>query len=174
MIANTLLFKIKFLLKKYRVVLSFLVVMVILYYHCLPEPLFKEPYSTVLHARKGELLSASIARDGQWRFPEVDTVPSKFAQALITFEDKRFWSHPGVDILSLGRSLIQNSKARKVVSGGSTISMQVIRLSRKRKSRTVFEKVIELILATRLELRYSKPQILSLYASHAPFGGRTS
>ncbi len=58
-----------------------------------------------------------------------------------------------------------------IVSGGSTITMQVIRLSRKGKRRTVFEKIIEMVLATRLELRYSKQEILGLYASHAPFGG---
>jgi penicillin-binding protein 1C len=62
-------------------------------------------------------------------------------------------------------------KAGKIVSGGSSISMQVIRLARKGKSRTYLEKLIEIILATRLELRYSKNEILNIYASHAPFGG---
>lgn len=148
-----------------------IIILVIGYYLCLPFSLFKDPYSTVLEDYRGELLSASIATDGQWRFPLLDTVPEKFAKALITYEDKRFWSHPGVDILSLGRALKQNVTSGKVISGGSTITMQVIRLSRKGKSRTVLEKIIESILATRLELRYSKAQILALYASHAPFGG---
>jgi penicillin-binding protein 1C len=71
----------------------------------------------------------------------------------------------------LTRAIKQNISSGKIVSGGSTISMQVIRLSRKNKSRTYFEKVIEIILATRLELRYSKEEILELYSSHAPFGG---
>lgn len=141
------------------------------YYFSLPRTLFNEPYSTVLQAKSGELLSASIARDGQWRFPPAREVPSKFEEALILFEDKRFFSHPGVDILSLGRAMRQNIRAGRIVSGGSTISMQVIRLSRQAKSRTVFEKMIEMVLATRLELRYSKKEILALYGSHAPYGG---
>lgn len=153
------------------VVLIILVLLLIFYYFSLPQKLFTDPYSTVLLARNGELMSASIASDGQWRFPQNDSVSEKFVAALVAFEDKRFWKHPGVDVLSLGRALQQNLKAGKIVSGGSTISMQVIRLSRKGRSRTVFEKVIEMILATRLELRYSKNEIISLYAAHAPFGG---
>jgi penicillin-binding protein 1C len=157
--------------KYYRVLLGVILLLTIAYYFSLPDKLFEDPYSTVLEACEGELLTATIASDGQWRFPESDSVPSKFAAALTTFEDKRFFYHPGVDILSLGRAIKQNLSAGRIVSGGSTISMQVIRLSRKGKPRTLFEKAIELILATRLEFRYSKQEILSLYASHAPFGG---
>jgi penicillin-binding protein 1C len=137
----------------------------------LPERIFNESYSAVLEASDGQLLSATIAADGQWRFPEIDSVPSRFAEALIAFEDKRFYYHPGVDPLSMGRALIQNISEGKVVSGGSTITMQVIRLSRKSSSRNVLEKIVEMILATRLELAHSKGEILSMYASHAPFGG---
>lgn len=141
------------------------------YYYCLPEQLFADPYSTVLEDVQGELLSASIAKDGQWRFPEAQAVPDKFAKALITYEDKRFFEHPGVDPLALLRAARQDVAARSVVSGGSTLSMQVIRLSRKGRSRNAWEKIIEIVLATRLEWRYTKGEILSLYASHAPFGG---
>lgn len=151
--------------------LSTCIIIVMVYAFSLPQQLFNEPYSSVLQASKGELLSASIARDGQWRFPQSDTVPQKFIDALITFEDKRFYSHPGVDVLALSRAIEQNVRAGKIVSGGSTITMQVIRLSRKKHSRTFYEKFKESILATRLELRYSKDEILSLYAAHAPFGG---
>lgn len=146
-------------------------ILIIFYWFSLSKELFNDPYSTILQSKDGQLLSASIARDGQWRFPETDSVPNKFTEALITFEDKRFYSHPGIDIFSLARAFKQNINARKVVSGGSTISMQVIRLSRKGQSRTFLEKLIEIILATRLEIRYSKEEILALYASHAPFGG---
>ncbi|MFZ6012138.1 MAG: penicillin-binding protein 1C [Bacteroidota bacterium] len=157
---------------KYRKILVLIFLLVsIAYYFALPEELFTDPYSTVLESHRHELLGASIAADGQWRFPLNDSVPSKFAEALIAFEDKRFWNHPGVDIFSMGRAMQQNIKALKVVSGGSTITMQVIRLSRKNRSRTLFEKGIELVLATRLEFRYSKKEILALYAAHAPFGG---
>lgn len=143
----------------------------IAYTFSLPEKIFDEPYSTVLEARDGELLSASIAPDGQWRFPENEKVPAKFAEALITFEDQRFYWHPGVDPIALVRALIQNTKAGETVSGGSTISMQVIRLSRRPPSRSIFQKCLEMVLATRLEWSYSKEEILALYSSHAPFGG---
>ena len=146
-------------------------IMVVLYFFCLPSPLFEDPYSTVLESRDGQLLSASIARDGQWRFPEVQHVSEKFATAIITYEDKRFRSHPGVDPLSLVRAMRQNIRHGRVVSGGSTLSMQVIRLSRKGQSRSVLEKLIEVVMATRLTLRYSKDEVLALYAAHAPFGG---
>jgi penicillin-binding protein 1C len=151
--------------------LSIAALLFILYYFLLPSKLFNDPYSTVLQDRDGELLSAAIAADGQWRFPENQNVPDKFSEALILFEDKRFRNHPGIDPVSFGRALKQNLEAGEVVSGGSTISMQVIRLSRKGTSRNIFEKLIEMVLATRLELRHSKDEILALYAAHAPFGG---
>jgi len=138
---------------------------------CLPEPLFDAPVSTVLTDRQGKLLDARIASDGQWRFPARDTVPEKFAACITTFEDKRFWYHPGVDPLALARAIWLNLSQGEVVSGGSTLTMQVIRLSRQGKARTVGEKLIEIVLATRATLRYRKARILALYASHAPFGG---
>ncbi len=141
-----------------------------LYYSALPVQLFRTPYSYVLEDRDGNLLSATVAADGQWRFPLIQHVPEKFAKAIVLYEDKRFYQHFGVDVLALARAIRQNLKAGKVVSGGSTLTMQVIRLSRK-ESRTYLEKIIELILATRLEFAYSKDEILNLYASHAPFGG---
>jgi penicillin-binding protein 1C len=138
---------------------------------CLPKDLFKGvSYSTVVESAEGELLGARIAADGQWRFPPCDTVPGRFATALVQFEDRQFWWHPGVNPVAMGRALLQNLHSGHVVSGGSTLSMQVIRLSRQ-KERTVWQKLIESVLAMRLELRYPKRRILALYASHAPFGG---
>ncbi len=144
---------------------------VVTYYSCLPDPLFKDPYSHVLEDRNGGLLSARIATDGQWRFPETDSIPHKFKIALVLQEDQRFYSHWGVDPLALLRAARQNIEAGEVVSGGSTITMQVVRLSRKGKPRTVIQKLIEITLATRLELRASKNEVISLYANHAPYGG---
>ena len=141
------------------------------YWFCLPNPLFSDPTCMVLEDKDGNLLGARIAADGQWRFPQIDSVPNKFAQAIITFEDKRFYSHLGIDIRAFFRAIQQNISNSKIVSGGSTLSMQTIRMSRKGKSRNLFQKLIEAILATRLELRYSKDEILQLYTSHAPFGG---
>jgi penicillin-binding protein 1C len=159
------------LINRFWKLLLFFFTAVILYYFSLPKTLFSDPYSTVLEDQDKNLLSASIAADGQWRFPEEASVPNKFREAIVLYEDKRFYNHFGVDPLSIGRAIQQDIKAGKIVSGGSTLSMQVIRMARKNKSRTVFEKLIEIVLATRLEFRHSKKEILALYASHAPFGG---
>jgi penicillin-binding protein 1C len=140
------------------------------YIFALPFQLFHDPLSTVLEDSKGKLLGARIAPDGQWRFPFDAVIPDKFSKALIQYEDRHFYHHPGFNPGSLFRALRQDIRQRRAVSGGSTLSMQVIRLSRKRKSRTLYQKIIELILATRLEFRYSKEEILALYASNAPFG----
>ena len=111
------------------------------YWFCLPSPLFKDPTSMVLEDKGGNLLGARIAADGQWRFPHSEQVPEKFKKAIIEFEDRRFYSHFGVDPIGIGRALKQNVKAGKIVSGGSTLSMQVIRISRKGKKRSLFQKI---------------------------------
>jgi len=151
--------------------LSLLVVLGVWFYFSLPSPLFTTTYSSLLEDRNGTLLGARISEDEQWRFPLTTEVPDKFKQCLIHFEDKRFYSHPGVDPLALGRALQLNMQQGRVVSGGSTLTMQVIRLSRGNPSRTYFEKLKEALLALRLEFSYSKDEILALYAAHAPFGG---
>jgi len=152
------------------ILISIGVLFLLFFWFSLPRPLFKTPTSTVIEDENGKLLGAKIANDGQWRFPNNNKVPEKYAKSLIQFEDSRFYYHLGFDPVSFVRALYQNIKSKKVVSGGSTISMQVIRLSRKNKHRTFFEKIIEVFLATRLELTYSKKKILALYASNAPFG----
>ena len=151
-------------------IISTLAVLLACYLACLPRHLFQSPVCAVLESSDGTLLGARIAADGQWRFPAIDTVPEKFAKCIITFEDKRFRRHFGVDPLAVGRALRMNAAAGKVRSGASTITMQTIRLSRGDRDRTIGEKIIEAILATRLELRCSKDKILALYASNAPFG----
>jgi penicillin-binding protein 1C len=137
----------------------------------LPSPLFADPLSTIVLARDGSLLGARIADDGQWRFPPADTIPDKYRRALIAFEDRRFDMHPGVDPLALARAVRSNIAQGRVVSGGSTLSMQVVRLSRGERSRGYVDKAIEALLALRLELQYSKNEIAALHAGHAPFGG---
>ncbi len=136
----------------------------------LPNPLFDTPYSTVLLSESGELLGASIATDEQWRFPSLDSLPEKYIQSITYFEDEYFFYHPGVNPVSLARAFIQNISSGTVISGASTITMQVIRLQRNEK-RTIYEKLIEMMLAVRLELGYSKDEILILHASQAPYGG---
>ena len=138
---------------------------------CIPVPRFDKPYSTVLTARDGELLGAKIADDGQWRFPATNNYSQKYVDCLLEYEDRWFYYHPGFNPISFVKALIANIKAGEVVRGGSTISMQVVRMSRDNPPRTYREKIWEVILALRLELHYSKQSILDMYAANAPFGG---
>jgi penicillin-binding protein 1C len=138
---------------------------------CVPRPLFREDYSTVIESREGELLDARISKDGQWRFPAPDSVPHRFSKCIITFEDVYFYRHPGINPVSLVRALIQDIRAGKIVSGGSTITMQVARLARDGKRRNVWNKLVEMIWAINLEMRFPKKEILKMYVTHAPFGG---
>lgn len=148
-----------------------IVFLFLLWLFCLPENLFENtPYSTVVTDKNGELIGARVADDGQWRFPPCDTLPEKFVQALVEFEDRNFYSHCGVSPSALVRAVVQNVRNGRVVSGGSTITMQVIRLSNP-QPRNLWQKILEMFKATRLESRYTKDKILRMYASHAPFGG---
>ncbi|MBU2937926.1 penicillin-binding protein 1C [Lacinutrix sp. C3R15] len=158
-------------IKQHKIKTVILAALLLVYYFCLPKPLFKDPTATVITSANNELLGAQIAKDGQWRFPENNVVPEKFKTCIIQFEDEYFYKHPGFNPISIFKALKQNIQSGKVKRGGSTITQQVIRLSRKGQPRTYFEKIKEMILATRLELRESKEQILALYSSHAPFGG---
>ncbi len=147
------------------------IVLILFFWFCLPKNLFNTPTSKVLEDKSGNLLGARIAKDGQWRFPDIEHVPEKYTQCLINFEDKYFYRHAGVNPFSLVRAVASNLKNKKVVSGGSTITMQVIRMSRQGSARNVWNKIIEAIQATRLEMTHSKSEILKLYASNAPYGG---
>ncbi len=155
---------------RYYLLAAFLILLGV-WWFCLPDELFDDPTSTVLMDRDGNILGARIASDGQWRFPAREKVPYKFEQAIIQFEDRDFYDHMGFSFKAFGRALKQNIQAGEVVSGGSTISMQTIRISRKGKSRNVFEKMVEVFQSTRMEISYSKDEILAMYASNAPMGG---
>ncbi len=160
-------------IKNRKLFLLFIIpVLILLVFLAIPvRTLFNDPASTVVLDRNGKLLGAKIATDAQWRFPHTRKVPEKFEKALIAFEDKRFYYHPGIDILAVARALHLNMKSGQKISGASTLTMQVVRLSRKGKPRTIAEKIVEAWLALRLEIHYSKEEILSLYVSNAPFGG---
>lgn len=155
---------------KYRISIPVFCVLFVWYLFCLPSPLFDVPYSTVVTDKNGDLLGARIAQDEQWRFAPSDSLPEKYKVSLMTFEDQYFKYHIGINPVSMLRAIKQNFSKKKIVSGASTISMQTIRLSRN-EDRTFSEKIIEMIMATRLELSYSKDEIMRLYASHAPMGG---
>ena len=136
----------------------------------LPKKLFTAPTSYVIEDSEGNLLNATIAADGQWRFPYNKKVPPHFIDCITAYEDKRFFSHSGVDMSAIGRAVVANIRSSKATQGGSTLTMQVMRLSQKNNTRSIWNKVKESILAFRLEFSYTKNDILALYASNAPFG----
>ena len=140
-------------------------------FFALPAPLFPGFYSRVIFDRDGGLLSAGIAGDGQWRFPPEDRIPEKFITALVLYEDKRFFSHNGIDLPAIARAVRLNLSRGEIVSGASTLTMQVMRLQRSGRPRTYREKILEMLLAMRLTVEYDKKEVLRLFASHAPFGG---
>jgi penicillin-binding protein 1C len=157
-------------IKKHKIKTAIGCILMVVYYFSLPKQLFENQYATVIESSDGQLIGAKIAADGQWRFPQTDSVPNKFEKCIVAFEDRYFYKHIGFNPGAMYHAFLQNRKANKVVRGGSTLTQQVIRLHRNGKKRTYFEKVIEVILSTRLELRHSKEEILALYAAHAPFG----
>lgn len=133
--------------------------------------LLDDPHSVIVESADGDLLSAQIASDGQWRFPIVEEVPERFAAAITAYEDERFYYHLGVDPLAIVRAFYHNVKEGRVVSGASTLSMQLIRLSYRHAPRTISQKLKEMLYATKMETRYSKRRILRYYSTYAPFGG---
>ncbi len=136
----------------------------------IPSYLLKKTkdYSYALYDKDGILLGARVASDEQWRF-EPSEVPEKFKKAIINYEDKRFYYHIGVDFLSIGRAIKQNVQNNRIVSGGSTITMQTIRLLLGNPKRTYMQKIKEAFIAVIFELRFSKKKILELYSTYAPF-----
>ena len=142
----------------------------IVYWLWLPSKLFQQPSSKVLVDRRGELLAAKIAEDGQWRFPASDSVPFRFKQCILQFEDEYFYRHPGFNPVSLGKAFKHNAGEHAGKRGGSTITMQVARMMHPNQARTYWLKMVEILLAVRIELSYSKEEILALYCGEAPFG----
>jgi penicillin-binding protein 1C len=156
--------------KKKKALASLAIIFLIIFYFILPHKLFKTPTSYVIEDANGNLLNATIAADGQWRFPYNKNVPQHFADCITTYEDKRFFVHAGVDMSAIARAIKANINGSKTTQGGSTLSMQVIRMALQNDSRSIWNKMKESVLAMRLEFSYSKNEILGLYASNAPFG----
>ena len=123
--------------------------------------------------RHGKLLRAYAMPDGRWRLP-VDAakqVDPGYRDLLLAYEDRRFWTHHGVDLWALGRAAFQLVTQGRIVSGGSTITMQVARLIEPRRERSVTAKLRQIVRAVQLERQLSKADILDLYLALAPFGG---
>lgn len=137
---------------------------------CLPK-LEVPPFSPVLMDASDEVLCTQLTRDEKWRLPiHLKDVPPLYLKMLLNYEDKRFYIHPGIDPIALSRAVWQWAKNGRIISGGSTITMQTVRLIKPRP-RTFFYKIEEILLALRLECLYSKNEILTMYLSLAPYGG---
>ena len=165
-------------LKKIIITCIFLLVILFVWLQFVPLPgaLQHNQYARVLLSSDGALLGAQIASDHQWRFAPVETLPDKYREAVLTFEDKNFYHHFGIDPTAIGRALLSNIRRGHVVSGGSTITLQLARLLRQESleiapPRNMLSKVIETFIALQLEWRFSKTEILRDYTNHAPFGG---
>lgn len=136
-----------------------------------PVTLEYQPRACVVLSRDHIPLRAFADENGIWRYPiRIKEVSTKYIEALIGYEDRFFYSHPGVNPLSLGRALFQYIKYGRIISGGSTLTMQTARLIRK-APRTLPGKFIQILTAFQLEYHFSKDQILNYYLNHAPFGG---
>ena len=138
-----------------------------------PVPLGEDiTYSTLVVDRNGKLLRPFITKDGFWRLPVTSAdVDPRFLAMLIAYEDKRFFEHSGVDPRALARAIWQAVSHGRIVSGGSTLTMQVARLLEPRPERRISDKLAEMIRAIQIEQRLSKQQILDLYLTLAPYGG---
>jgi penicillin-binding protein 1C len=129
--------------------------------------------STTIVDRRGKLLRAYAMADGRWRLPVNATtdVDPTYLKLLFAYEDRRFHSHAGVDPLALGRAAVQLVTRGHIVSGGSTITMQLARLMEPRRQRSVSAKLSQIVRAIEIERQMNKGQILNLYLAMAPFGG---
>ena len=139
-----------------------------------PLPLAQaQQVSTTIIDRNGKLLRAYAMADGRWRLPvdaKTDVDPG-YRKLLLAYEDRRFWSHAGVDPFALGRAAFQLVTRGHIVSGGSTITMQLARLMEPRRQRSVYAKLRQMVRALEIERQLTKDQILDLYLALAPYGG---
>lgn len=133
---------------------------------------FNTDFARVVYAEE-RIIGATVSSDQQWRIRCEGDVPDKLATSIRLFEDEYFHYHPGVNPFSLFKALVANIRAHSVVRGGSTITMQLARIYLGNKPRTYSQKLVEIFYAFAIEVRYSKSEILELYAQYAPFGGNT-
>lgn len=137
----------------------------------LPLDALDRPSSTLVFDRNGRLMQAFISSDDMWRIKTpLNQISPYLQQSLLGIEDRSFYWHPGVNPLALVRAIRQNIAAGRIVSGGSTLTMQIARLMEP-KRRTLGAKVWEVLRAFQLELRYSKRRLLEIYYNIAPYGG---
>lgn len=133
---------------------------------------FESRFAHILYA-ENKILSAQVSEDQQWRIQCEGDLPEKLATTLKLFEDQYFDYHFGINPVSILKAIRDNRKAGRTVRGGSTITMQLARIHEGNRPRTYKQKIKEMCLALAIELKYSKKEILYLYAQHAPYGGNT-
>ncbi len=138
-----------------------------------PPPLDKaETVSAEVVDADGQLLRAFATPEGLWRLKTIAAdVDPQFLKMLVAYEDRRFYSHAGVDLQAMARAALQLATNHRIVSGASTLSMQVARLIEPRQGRSLSAKILQIARAIQIERRLSKEQILDLYLTHAPYGG---
>ncbi|HEU4470550.1 MAG TPA: transglycosylase domain-containing protein, partial [Flavisolibacter sp.] len=128
-------------------------------------------YSTTITDANGEVIHAFLTSDEKWRMrTELDEISPLLRQTIIAKEDRYFYSHPGVNLLAVGRAAFNNVLSLKRTSGASTITMQVARALEPRR-RNMLSKCIEVFRAFQLEWKYSKDEILQIYLNLVPYGG---
>lgn len=136
-----------------------------------PLPMPEDGMARVVLASDGTPLWRFADKEGVWRYPiTINQVSPYYIEALLTYEDRWFYDHPGINPIALGRAFWQNLTGGKIISGGSTLSMQVARLIDPH-SRTYWGKIRQIFRTMQLEWHYTKPQILTLYLNRAPYGG---
>jgi penicillin-binding protein 1C len=137
-----------------------------------PPPIAVGALSPEVLDRDGALLRAYAAPDGRWRLEaDADKLDPQFLKMLVAYEDRRFWSHGGVDVAALARAAVQLVANGRIVSGGSTLSMQLARLLEPREERSFSAKLRQIARALQIERRLSKREILQRYLTLAPYGG---
>ncbi len=160
-------------LRQFIFIISFLIFIPVILDLIYPVSLTsgKQQFAKVITAEDGSPLRAFADKQGIWRYPiSLEEVSPLYIQALINYEDRWYWSHPGINPLAIIRALIQNINNNRIISGGSTLTMQVARLLSPH-SKSIAGKLKQMAIALQLEWHYSKQEILNYYLNHAPFGG---
>jgi penicillin-binding protein 1C len=155
---------------KYVTALLILIGSVYFLFFSIPSHLSKHSYSPSVSDKNNLIVSARVSIDGQWRIQSNQGIPEKFKIAITTYEDRSFYHHFGISVKGLIRALVQNIKKNKIFSGGSTITMQLMRMNAQHKKRSLKNKASEMLMALRTEMTYSKDSILHMYTANAPFG----
>lgn len=157
--------------KKYRIA-AIVILSLLLFYLAIPLNLDRfRDHSTMVLDNDDQILRVFLNEQEQWCLPPIkdDVIPSKLETAVLTYEDRSFFYHPGINPWAILRAFYLNVKHGKVISGGSTITMQVVRMS-VQNPRTIPYKLLEIFQAVKLEIKFSKKQILKMYLDHAPYG----